>query len=573
MPYHHRTSPQSSSQLLHAVKRIRLHQSRWAIAALIISIVLLIITWNKYSHESPLSPNEFTVTLPTEGEDLYDYHQQLIDPHDNIIPILPSSPSSFASSSSLSSSSLASSSRSSSPRATLDLLFVAVGDPSRLVNGGYGTTESISSLHASLSRVIKDVLTYTNKPVRLHILIDHYTYQCFQTEEDAKKSHTQLFPLILDPVTSPPAGIEPILAAKPNAEFCATIKQNSRHLFDPDASSSPSSSPSSRKSTSYSVHLYSYHVFYSLHPTLQSLCAKFRQPFTSTACIFLTKTVAFQLLPDWVDEVIILDADLRIGGDVELLLKETTPSDEYNKALLHHHERKQSPDVPSMLTDAPASDSFDHPLIGLAVEQQLAHAAIFAFHAYTLARLRQPFSILDVPRGFNGGVQVQLLWRMRSSVQGEEYQRALKEFQVGFPFHVELGDQTLYSIMNLTQPQLFHTVRPEWNRQLCTIYWPKNLRHIGKIAFRYHKLNKSVLNWPMKPTSVSDVVECFTPSRSHLNDSRRIEIFHANCALDRKAAYPDELDGTIAQVRERYEATLEDRYIFAQLHDGSAEKW
>lgn len=89
------------------------------------------------------------------------------------------------------------------------------------------------------------------------------------------------------------------------------------------------------------------------------------------------------------------------------------------------------------------------------------------FHPRAVIGLvREQNDIYDPLRGFNGGVQLLDLERMRKS---KLYNRMLDWHASGNSSLASgrLGDQTVYTILAHYQPLLIHTLSCEWNRQLA----------------------------------------------------------------------------------------------------------
>jgi hypothetical protein len=131
---------------------------------------------------------------------------------------------------------------------------------------------------------------------------------------------------------------------------------------------------------------------------------------------------------DYGSVVLALDTDLRVAGDVTDLL------------LAH---------VPTMRRQGA--------LFGLVEEQQPTYA----------------FNSPRQAQGFNGGVQVIDVAAQRESAL---YRGLVAEFSWSrsdprWRPATDLGDQTLYSLLNYSQPALFHTVGCEWNRQMCRVWF------------------------------------------------------------------------------------------------------
>lgn len=113
-------------------------------------------------------------------------------------------------------------------------------------------------------------------------------------------------------------------------------------------------------------------------------------------------------------------------------------------------------------------------VMGLGPEQQPVYYC--AFRAYREQTDNQdagtPASVGGF-QGFNTGVILLDFLRMRAS---DAYANAtqvatLTHLQRKYLFYSNhLGDQDIYSMLGMEQPQLFYTLPCQWNRQLCTRY-------------------------------------------------------------------------------------------------------
>lgn len=96
--------------------------------------------------------------------------------------------------------------------------------------------------------------------------------------------------------------------------------------------------------------------------------------------------------------------------------------------------------------------------------------------SFALTEEQQPTYAFNSPQkaqGFNGGVQLIDVVAMAAS---ELYRGLVSEFTWAqtdprWRPATDLGDQTLYSVLNFTNPALFHPLGCEWNRQMCRIWF------------------------------------------------------------------------------------------------------
>ena len=71
--------------------------------------------------------------------------------------------------------------------------------------------------------------------------------------------------------------------------------------------------------------------------------------------------------------------------------------------------------------------------------------------------------------GFNSGVLLLDLDRMRKSDLYNSLidRNVIQSLQDKYSFKAGLGDQDLYTLINLEHEELFYVLPCEWNRQLC----------------------------------------------------------------------------------------------------------
>ena len=176
--------------------------------------------------------------------------------------------------------------------------------------------------------------------------------------------------------------------------------------------------------------------------------------------VYLVKTMLAAVLPQWADHVIVLDSDVRVYGDIGDML-------EYLRRM-----RSQLNAVTSSSTTASLPHSFlsslfaarpRHPVMALAAEQQ------------TFYDLRHPTTMRG-RLGFNGGVQLQDLIELRRTEPGSagrEYNDRVINSSLSrqFTMGLLLGDQTVYTALNNSAPDLFFSLPCQWNRQLCEYYY------------------------------------------------------------------------------------------------------
>ena len=164
-------------------------------------------------------------------------------------------------------------------------------------------------------------------------------------------------------------------------------------------------------------------------PGLSRLCSEFAN--TNKACLYLLKPFLYALLPRAAEAVLVRAVDLRVlpgGGGLRELL-------------------------------------------GAGALRALRRSGALA----ALARELQPTYLrVGMRQGFNGGVQVLDLRAQRASAL---YTSFLATFSFAAPpaharfrHNLDLGDQTLYSILNETHPSAIAELPCGWNLNLCQ-YW------------------------------------------------------------------------------------------------------
>ena len=167
-------------------------------------------------------------------------------------------------------------------------------------------------------------------------------------------------------------------------------------------------------------------------PGLGRLCAEFAN--AGNACLYLLKPYLYALLPAAVEAVLVLDVDLRVlsgsgGGSA------------------------------SPLRDVAGAG---------ALAALRRSGAVLA-----LARELQPtYTRIGMAQGFNGGVQLLDLRAQRASAAYTGFLAAFSfaALHARFRHNLDLGDQTLYSVLNETLPALVGELPCGWNYNLCQ-YW------------------------------------------------------------------------------------------------------
>ena len=232
---------------------------------------------------------------------------------------------------------------------------------------------------------------------------------------------------------------------------------------------------------------YDFASFKAASPYYTDLCNDFQgnihhQNAKEYACQFLIKPLLFEIITEpSVRYVIAIDTDLRIAGDLFDVVTEARP-------------------------------------------KMLAKGAGFA-----LVAEQQPTYSFNSPqgaRGFNGGIQVVDVTVLRAS---ELYKRLVKVFHwtdtdPRWRPATDLGDQTLYSIFNFSNPQLFVELGCHWNRQLCRTWF---------IIFNERTPPEQLLRY----------------EREALCAASEIRVLHGNCRSQRPGS--EELEGLPDSWQER----------------------
>ena len=173
-----------------------------------------------------------------------------------------------------------------------------------------------------------------------------------------------------------------------------------------------------------------------------------------TGPLFFLSVISHTLFPD-ISKLIILDADLKFRTDILELWKK--------------------------FDDFSSSN-----LIGTAHELQPVYK-----HMTYQYRNNYPHTKIGAPPpngnpGFNSGVLLMDLARMRTSVLYKEYlsnPAALQHLSEKYYFRGHLGDQDFYTLLSFEHPELFYLLPCTWNRQLCT-WW--NDKGYHEIFHLYH---------------------------------------------------------------------------------------
>ena len=170
--------------------------------------------------------------------------------------------------------------------------------------------------------------------------------------------------------------------------------------------------------------------------------------------IFFVGPVIYRVLPESVKRVVVTDTDLKFLADV--------------RELYGYFDRFS-----------------DKHVMALAHDAQPVYRHIFSSY-----RSRNPGTRVGSPPpdglpGFNSGVMLQDLERMRTT---DMYKSLLsgstvKALADEYSFQGHLGDQGLYTLLNVKYEELFFVLPCNWNRQLCR-WWERGYQDVFDDYFR-----------------------------------------------------------------------------------------
>lgn len=170
--------------------------------------------------------------------------------------------------------------------------------------------------------------------------------------------------------------------------------------------------------------------------------------------IFFVGPVIYRILPASVKRVIVTDTDLKFLGDIRELAGYFDRFSEYH-------------------------------VMGIAHDAQPVYRHIFSSY-----RSRNPGTRVGSPPpdglpGFNSGVMLHHLERMRTN---DAYSSLLngqtvKQLADKYDFQGHLGDQGLYTLLNVEHERLFFVLPCNWNRQLCR-WWERGYADVFEEYFR-----------------------------------------------------------------------------------------
>lgn len=183
------------------------------------------------------------------------------------------------------------------------------------------------------------------------------------------------------------------------------------------------------------------------------------------ARIFMMKPFLHQLLPESVGAALVLDSDTRPLTDVR-----------------------------GLLVDELAEMRRSGAVVALAPELQPEYLGV------------------GMGQGFNGGVQLLDLKGMRASAAYNSFLRNITWESTKWPngVHADLGDQTLYTLLNETQPSLVRTLPCQWNFNTCQ-YWVKHRQDVSSLypwvgvhqcpppVKIYHGNGGTISRWALSP--------------------------------------------------------------------------
>nr|XP_054768956.1 xyloside xylosyltransferase 1-like [Lytechinus pictus] len=172
-------------------------------------------------------------------------------------------------------------------------------------------------------------------------------------------------------------------------------------------------------------------------------------PYYKDSIFFLSTMLHKDLLPEYVHRIIMLDTDLKFMSDI--------------KELFDHFDRFRGDNI-----------------MGIVHEQQPVYR-----HIFSLYRSQNPGTRVGGPppdglTGFNSGVLLLDIDRIRNSVHFEEYLRPEKVVELRDKFHFKghLGDQDFYTLISMEKEDLFYNLPCSWNKQLCSWWKDKGYANI-----------------------------------------------------------------------------------------------
>ncbi|XP_071476898.1 xyloside xylosyltransferase 1-like [Diadema antillarum] len=182
-----------------------------------------------------------------------------------------------------------------------------------------------------------------------------------------------------------------------------------------------------------------------LAPLVEMMQSKIqgKHPYYMESIFFLSTMLHENLLPDYVNRIIMLDTDLKFMSDI--------------KELFDHFDRFQGDNI-----------------IGIAHEQQPVYR-----HIFSLYRSQNRGTLVGAPppdglTGFNSGVLLLNLDKMRASKHLKQFLTpdVIVSVRDKYHFRGHLGDQDFYTLVSMEKEDLFYVLPCSWNKQLCQ--WWKN---------------------------------------------------------------------------------------------------
>jgi hypothetical protein len=165
-------------------------------------------------------------------------------------------------------------------------------------------------------------------------------------------------------------------------------------------------------------------------------CDAFGAPRSSKVCWDLIKVLWHRVFPESIDSLLVLDADIRVIGDVREL---------FERELAAMRATKK--------------------IVGVAMELQPTYLSE------------------GLGRGYNGGVQLQDLAAMRASTTYATFLVQPGD-RSAYRNVADLSDQTLYTMLNATAP-LVHELPCVWNLQFCLYHFNKKAVLRDMFAFAH----------------------------------------------------------------------------------------
>lgn len=171
--------------------------------------------------------------------------------------------------------------------------------------------------------------------------------------------------------------------------------------------------------------------------------------------LFFLSLAIHKVMPSNLNKVIMLDADLKFEADIA--------------ELFGHFDRFTNTNI-----------------IGIAREMQPVYRHVFHMYRYENPSTRVGNPPPDGLTGFNSGVLLLNVDRMRKSKLYNELLEpdVIRNLTVKYKFQGHLGDQDFFTLLSLEHEELFYVLPCTWNRQLCQWWKDKGYEDVFEDYFR-----------------------------------------------------------------------------------------